>query len=200
MLRFFKIAFLVSVAVYIATLIYYNIPRRLCVVPDGTVRLIQTGDIIMSEGFSLKSDAVRLLSGVGAVHQFSHCGIARVEGDSTYVVHMSTDSSRIVSEEIHRFVVQNTSLGIGVYRLREPFPLPSLCRQLDSLQAIPMPFDPMFHMQSEKSYYCTELVVKVFSHIGCPAFQSLLHEDRVTPSELILTGKLKEVAYVGNDD
>lgn len=152
---------------------------------------VHTGDLLFSEGHSLKSDLVRIAAAKYRSN-YSHVGFLRRTGDRVHVVHMSIDDGCILDETPAEFIRRNRVLNIGVYRIENGTDTVRLCRVLDSLLAIRKPFDYGFDMNEDETYYCTELICKVLKKTGTDIFDGMTYDKILYPPTL-LEGPLSEV-------
>lgn len=152
---------------------------------------VHTGDLLFSEGHSLKSDLVRIAAAKYRSN-YSHVGFLRRTGDRVHVVHMSIDDGCILDETPAEFIRRNRVLNIGVYRIENGTDTVRLCRVLDSLLAIRKPFDYGFDMNEDETYYCTELIYKVLNKTGTDIFDGMTYDKILYPPTL-LEGPLSEV-------
>lgn len=144
---------------------YAVLRKRLYEPPPTLCSTIRTGDLLFSEGRSLKSDLVRIAS-ARYRSEFSHVGFLRPRDGEVRVVHMSIDDGYIVEEPLADFIRRNRVPDIGIRRLRDAPDSGRLCRVLDSLLSMRKPFDYDFSLEDEQAYYCTELIVKALEAAG----------------------------------
>lgn len=145
---------------------------------------VHDGDLIFSEGHSLKSDLVRMAA--RSYHSdYSHVGFLRHRGAELRVVHMSIDDGCLLEESLEEFIRKNRVRSIGIGRLcREPAP-ERLNRTLDSLLLTGKAFDFDFDLQDDGAYYCTELIVKALSAAGAPLRTLATQEGILYPPALL---------------
>lgn len=169
------------------------------IVPTALRQQLRTGDILFSEGHSLKSDLVRLTGRNEAESEVSHTGFIQRRGEALFVTHMSIDDGRMMSEPLNTFIRRNQVSRLYFTRLHTPFDRERLALVLDSLLSLPMPFDNRFRMEDDTEYYCTELIVKTLHLSGCYTFDSLfLHSREVLyPARLMQINALQRISLKG---
>lgn len=152
---------------------------------------VHTGDLLFSEGHSLKSDLVRIAA-VKYRSNYSHVGFLRRTGDRVHVVHISVDDGRILEETLAEFIRRNRILNIGVYRIENGTDTVRLCQFLDSMLNMGKPFDYGFDMDEEETYYCTELICKALKRTGTDVFDAISC-DKILYPPMLLDGPISEI-------
>ncbi len=158
-------------------------------VPEDLSEYLVTGDVIFTEGHSLKSDIVRF--GSGHENEISHVGFVQKREDGLYVTHMSIDDDKIVSELIDTFMLRNEVQGYVIMRM---IPEPCSCRinmVLDSLIMEEIPFDNRYDIMEPSEWYCTELVCRVLDMAGCSLVDDMNDDGILYPSDLMKHEGLK---------
>lgn len=145
------------------------------------IEKVRTGDIIFTEGHSLKSDIVRL--GGGRDTEISHTGFIQTRGDGLYVTHMSIDDDRIMSERIETFMERNVVQSYVIMRMDAD--KGKLGGILDSLVAAEVPFDNSYDIYDPSEYYCTELVCRVLESAGYDVGDVRMVNGVLYPSDLL---------------
>lgn len=148
---------------------------------------IQTGDLILSEGVSIKSRVVKALE-KEAQHssKYSHIGIFVKTKEATNIVHMSIDDGFLISENLEEFITHNKVIHYDIYRIKEHHNRThNLYKILDSLILIKKPFDKAFDMTTEDAFYCTELVYKVFLEAGITNIKEISYNEYLYPNDFI---------------
>lgn len=168
-------------------------------VPATLRQQLRTGDILFSEGHSLKSNLIRLTGRNEAENEVSHTGFIQRRGETLFVTHMSIDDGRMMSEQLDTFIRRNRVGRLYFTRLHTPFNQERLALVLDSLLSLPMPFDNRFRMEDDTEYYCTELIVKTLHLSGCYTFDShFLHSREVLyPARLMQSNALQQISLKG---
>ncbi len=137
--------------------------------------ILMSGDVIFTEGNSLKSDMVRMASGVTAEQNFSHCGFIvaeRAEGTeqrediAIYVVHMSINKGVIVKEPIDSFWSNNKVTSYAICRAEGFEQSRALELALEELLLGQVNFDNSYDASQSEELYCTELICYIFERVG----------------------------------
>lgn len=155
--------------------------------------VLVTGDIIFTEGESLKSSVVKISDGENDT-KFSHCGFILCEGDDVYVVHMSIDKDMIVKEPIDDFLVINSVLDFAVCRVQQEYDSNIISEALGKLLKRGVLFDNSFNNDDESELYCTELICNVYKRYCDIDLFPLECEGRIIyPNNLFNIFKLKQI-------
>ena len=111
-------------------------------VPATLRQQLRTGDILFSEGHSLKSNLARLTGRNEAENEVSHTGFIQRRGETLFVTHMSIDDGRMMSEQLDTFIRRNRVGRLYFTRLHTPFNQERLALVLDSLLSLrqPLPY------------------------------------------------------------
>lgn len=130
---------------------------------DHLSALIKDGDIILRSGNDGISELFKRLNTKN--QQYSHCGVALVEGGKVSVVHIiggaENESGQIRKESLSTFInpVSNSGWAIVRYDL-DSNQIVLLKEKLIQFAAQKINFDTEFDLASDDKMYCTELVFK----------------------------------------
>lgn len=149
----------------------------------------RTGMVFFSVGDSWESAAVRTLTGI--LHLSvndstpSHCGIILINEKGPLLIHASTIAGNIVAETPEEYIEKNGSYCL--FAKSQPLILDTLKLKsdIDSLLAIPAPFDFDFNHFDNKALYCTEMVVLLHELNGCNSFSSLREKNWIYPNDIL---------------
>ena len=124
---------------------------------------LRTGDIILREGKSFVSQAMRTFSQTDK--HFSHAGIIVIKDKQVYVCHVMAAegkrSNKIRLEPVHSFCNKTDNSSFAVYRSDvNPDHIESI---LTAYFQKGISFDTDFDLKSDQQMYCTELVYKVLT-------------------------------------
>lgn len=178
------IVIVIIVIISIITInIIYRTPQKLaelCVLSD-----IETGDLIISNGHSLKSDIVKLLNGNSSNNsEYSHIGIFIKRDNTVNIVHMSVDKGYIATESLEEYIKNNAVVSYDIFKKKTNIPNPDiLYKIIDSLRFINKPFDDTFEMSTEDKYYCTEFVYKSFINAGITDIKKITFDKYLYPKD-----------------
>lgn len=161
------------------------------VIPEELSSNVRTGDLIFSKGHSFKSDIVRM--GGKRKSDISHVGFIQVKEDSVYVVHMSIDDDKIMSEPLETFIVRNKVRGYSLRRLMPNIDIDRLDGVLDSLLRSRIAFDNHYNMVDDTEYYCTELICKTLYKIGLTEMADMEFDKILFPTDLMTHKDLEEI-------
>lgn len=158
---------------------------------------IQTGDLIISAGHSLKSDIVRLFHKDDTCNtEYSHIGIFTRKENSVNIVHMSIDDGHIKKESIDSFITNNIVLKYDIYRISKPITdTKRLYSIIDSLLYINKQFDRLFDINSEDAYYCTEFVYKSFLKAGITDIEGIVYDKYLYPNDFASSDIFTRISY-----
>ncbi len=124
----------------------------------------QSGDLIFRKGNGIFS---QYFANAGSKEKvYSHVGILRKEGDSTFVYHIEADEftgeGNILKEPLNSFLnkVKHYSIrNLNVtYAERD-----AIIHQADSLLKMKVPFDMDFDASTTDKFYCTELAAYILN-------------------------------------
>ena len=130
---------------------------------DSLKKLIHNGDIITRTGNDFTSESLRQMNTRDKT--YSHCGLAFLENDTTFVFHAIggdfNPNQALKKETFETFVNLYENRGFGIYRFnyteKEDKQLTWLCNEL---YRIKLPFDMDFDLKSDDKMYCAEFVGK----------------------------------------
>lgn len=130
---------------------------------DSLKSQIRNGDIITRTGNDFTSENLRLMNVRDKT--YSHCGIAFVENDTTFVYHAIggdfNPNQTLKREMFETFVNPHENRGFGIYRFnqteKENLQLKWLCNEYYRIQ---LPFDMKFDLKTDDKMYCAEFVGK----------------------------------------
>lgn len=128
--------------------------------------LLMSGDIVFTDGNSVKSDAVRMVSGAKDGIDYSHCGIIIIESDNVYVVHMSINQGMIVKELIDNFWITNRVNDYAICRVEGSVSTQKIEEELNKLLHNKVLFDNGYNAMDSEELYCTELVCYVYDKVS----------------------------------
>ena len=127
--------------------------------------ILKSGDIILRRGRGVISD----MMAVASAHdkRFSHAGILQEVDSAWYVVHMiggeGVKQDGLRFDRIQDFISDANASDWAVYRLTESDSVrQALQCEIGRLRGTRPSFDSNFNWDTEDSYYCTELVSKVY--------------------------------------
>lgn len=151
---------------------------------------VQTGDIILSVGYSFKSELVKSLEKASAHStDYSHIGIFLRTEDSLCIVHMSIDDNCIKRENLNQFIVNNKVLEYDVYRMKNiVFSQKKLSVFMDSLLRAGKTFDHTFNIKDDESFYCTEFVYNAFKQAGAARLEEITYNQYLYPNDFVSSG------------
>jgi len=124
---------------------------------------VHNGDIITRTGNDFTSENLRLMNIRDKT--YSHCGIAFVENDTTFVYHAIggdfNPNQTLKKEMFETFVNPHENRGFGIYRFnqtkKENLQLKWLCNEYYNIK---LPFDMKFDLKTDDKMYCAEFVGK----------------------------------------
>lgn len=128
--------------------------------------LLMSGDIVFTDGNSVKSDAVRMASGAKDDLDYSHCGIIIIESDNVYVVHMSINKGMIVKELIDNFWSTNRVNDYAICRVEGFVSTQKIEEELNKLLHNKVLFDNGYNAMDSDELYCTELVCYIYNNVS----------------------------------
>ena len=166
----------------------YRNPSSLALLRD--LSHVQTGDIILSVGYSFKSELVKSLEPASAHStDYSHIGMFLRTEDSLSIVHMSIDDNCIKREELNQFIVNNKVLEYDVFRMKKiMFCQKKLSLFVDSLLYAGKEFDYTFNIKDDKSFYCTEFVYKALIQAGATGLEEITNNQYLYPNDFVSSG------------
>lgn len=141
---------------------------------------LKTGDIILREGKSFISQALRSFSQTDK--HYSHAGIIVIRNDQIYVCHVmaaeGNRSNKIRLEPVSSFCNRTDNSSFAVYRSNvDPSHVDSVMTGY-FLKGIS--FDNDFDLKSDQQMYCTELVYKILTAAnGNEKFINLSHGNGI---------------------
>ncbi len=172
----------VIIASIITLKIKYSSPDKLadpCNLSD-----IETGDLIISKGHSLKSDIVNFLNNNSSNNsEYSHIGIFVRMGNTINIVHMSLDNGYITTESLEEYINNNVVVSYDIFKTKEIENRERLYSIIDSLRVIKKPFDKSFEMDTEDSYYCTEFIYKALLKAGINKIKEISYDKYLYPHD-----------------
>ncbi len=151
---------------------------------------VQTGDIVLSVGYSFKSEFVKSLESASTLStDYSHIGIFLRREDSLFIVHMSIDDNCIKRENLNQFIVNNKVLEYDVFRLEKTmFCQKKLSLFVDSLLNVGKEFDHTFNIKDDESFYCTEFVYKALIQAGATELEEITNNQYLYPNDFVSSG------------
>lgn len=166
----------------------YRNPSSLALPRD--LSYVQTGDIILSVGYSFKSELVKSLEKASADStDYSHIGLFLRTEDSLSIVHMSIDDNCIKKENLSQFIVNNKVLEYDVYRIEKTILHEEKLRVfMDSLLNAGKTFDHTFNIKDDDSFYCTEFVYNAFKQAGAARLEEITYNQYLYPNDFVSSG------------
>ena len=133
--------------------------------------LLQTGDIILRRGRSIRSHFVLMTDRQSS---FSHAGLIQKTGDSLFVIHvLPTETSRkedtiVQIEPLDIFLSPDRTSLAAVYRLRKDSNqyAPKAIEAALSYVEQQIRFDGDFDLKTSDKLYCTELIWCAYLNAG----------------------------------
>ena len=130
---------------------------------DSLKKMVNSGEIITRTGNDFTSENLRLMNIRDKT--YSHCGIAFIENDTTFVYHAIggdfNPNQALKKEMFETFVnpIENRGFGIFSYDQteKEIQQLQSICHELYKIK---LPFDMDFDLKTDNKMYCAEFVGK----------------------------------------
>jgi hypothetical protein len=166
----------------------YRNPSSLALPRD--LSYVQTGDIILSVGYSFKSELVKSLEKASVDStDYSHIGLFLRTEDSLSIVHMSIDDNCIKKENLSQFIVNNKVLKYDVYRIEKTILHEEKLRVfMDSLLNAGKTFDHTFNIKDDDSFYCTEFVYNAFKQAGAARLEEITYNQYLYPNDFVSSG------------
>lgn len=166
----------------------YRNPSSLALPRD--LSYVQTGDIILSVGYSFKSELVKSLEKASVDStDYSHIGLFLRTEDSLSIVHMSIDDNCIKKENLSQFIVNNKVLEYDVYRIEKTILHEEKLRVfMDSLLNAGKTFDHTFNIKDDNSFYCTEFVYNAFKQAGAARLEEIIYNQYLYPNDFVSSG------------
>lgn len=166
----------------------YRNPSSLALPRD--LSYVQTGDIILSVGYSFKSELVKSLEKASVDStDYSHIGLFLRTEDSLSIVHMSIDDNCIKKENLSQFIVNNKVLEYDVYRIEKTILHEEKLRVfMDSLLNVGKTFDHTFNIKDDASFYCTEFVYNAFKQAGAARLEEIIYNQYLYPNDFVSSG------------
>lgn len=166
----------------------YRNPSSLALPRD--LSYVQTGDIILSVGYSFKSELVKSLEKASVDStDYSHIGLFLRTEDSLSIVHMSIDDNCIKKENLSQFIVNNKVLEYDVYRIEKTILHEEKLRVfMDSLLNVGKTFDHTFNIKDDNSFYCTEFVYNAFKQAGAARLEEITYNQYLYPNDFVSSG------------
>lgn len=166
----------------------YRNPSSLALPRD--LSYVQTGDIILSVGYSFKSELVKSLEKASVDStDYSHIGLFLRTEDSLSIVHMSIDDNCIKKENLSQFIVNNKVLEYDVYRIEKTILHEEKLRVfMDSLLNAGKTFDHTFNIKDDDSFYCTEFVYNAFKQAGAARLEEITYNQYLYPNDFVSSG------------
>lgn len=166
----------------------YRNPSSLALPRD--LSYVQTGDIILSVGYSFKSELVKSLEKASVDStDYSHIGLFLRTEDSLSIVHMSIDDNCIKKENLSQFIVNNKVLEYDVYRIEKTILHEEKLRVfMDSLLNVGKTFDHTFNIKDDNSFYCTEFVYNAFKQAGAARLEEIIYNQYLYPNDFVSSG------------
>lgn len=151
---------------------------------------VQTGDIILSVGYSFKSELVKSLEKASVDStDYSHIGLFLRTEDSLSIVHMSIDDNCIKKENLSQFIVNNKVLEYDVYRIEKTILHEEKLRVfMDSLLNAGKTFDHTFNIKDDNSFYCTEFVYNAFKQACAARLEEITYNQYLYPNDFVSSG------------
>jgi len=133
---------------------------------DSLKKLIHDGDIITRTGNDFTSESLRQMNMRDKT--YSHCGIAYIENDTTFVYHAIggdfNPNQALKKETFETFVQPLENRGFGIFRFiqteKENEQLKRICQELHRIN---LPFDMDFDLKTDDKMYCAEFVGKALT-------------------------------------
>lgn len=124
---------------------------------------IKDGDLILRTGTDFSSEQVKLLSLKDKT--YSHGGIAVHDSGDIYIYHVVPDyfhfNDKVRKEKLDSFCNPAQNLGFAHARYNlEPAETKVFIEYLDKQYQQKVPFDMRFHLSTDDSLYCSEMVKK----------------------------------------
>jgi len=140
-----------------------NVSNFLTAKIDSLKECIQNGDIITRTGNDFTSENLRLMNIRDKT--YSHCGIAFIEHDTTFVFHAIggdfNPNQALKKETFKTFVNPLENRGFGIYRFNQTEKEYKLLKWIcDEFYQIKLPFDMDFDLKTNDKMYCAEFVGK----------------------------------------
>lgn len=166
----------------------YRNPSSLALPRD--LSYVQTGDIILSVGYSFKSELVKSLEKASVDStDYSHIGLFLRTEDSLSIVHMSIDDNCIKKENLSQFIVNNKVLEYDVYRIEKTILHEEKLRVfMDSLLNVGKTFDHTFNIKDDNSFYCTEFVYNAFKQACAARLEEITYNQYLYPNDFVSSG------------
>ncbi len=126
-------------------------------------KTVQNGDLILRTGTDFSSEQVKYFSRKDQT--YSHGGIAFREGDDVFVYHVVPDffhiKDKVQKEKLDSFANPAKNLGFGIARYKmDSTEIASFQKYLDRQFQDKIPFDMTFHLTTDDSMYCSEMIKK----------------------------------------
>lgn len=151
---------------------------------------IETGDLILSSGESFKSRIVKVFENKSNNSiDYSHIGVFVRDKDSIYIMHMSVDANCIKKENLKQFILNNEVIAYDIYQMKEANAHKNQLKNIiDSIYSLQKPFDNFFDINSEDTYYCTELIYKSFLQADIKEINKVKYDKYLYPNDIINSG------------
>lgn len=125
--------------------------------------LIQSGDLVLRTGTDFASDEVKMFSKTDKT--YSHAGIAVWSKDSLFIYHVEPDfhfvDDKVRKEAFEKFCdpAKNFGYGIARYTISDT-ERSAFLNFLEDQYHNKIPFDMGFHLATNDSMYCSEMIMK----------------------------------------
>ena len=172
---------LLSITIIVAAFLTYRYTRPPFEVPAELVQTAQTGDLILCEGRSLKSDFVRFI-GTSRKSEWSHIGIARKDASGRlWMIHMSSDEKHFIQQPIEDYVLTSRVQKLGLWRLTPSIDTTALMTRLDAIGREGKEFDGDFDIKDDSRWYCTEMLYRLLPEFGISVSELQLDGEYLYP-------------------
>jgi hypothetical protein len=151
---------------------------------------IRTGDVLLFEGCSFRSELVRLLQLNRS--RFSHVGIASVEHSEIYVIH-AHPTQGCIKERLNTLLEAHHATAVVAYRPAVTTALrANAARMAQTYVDAQVMFDSKFDSLDDTRLYCSELVFRAYHDVGVEL--CVLQDSVVYPDEFIEMSLLHRVS------
>jgi hypothetical protein len=166
-----------------------------------TANHLESGDIVLVRGRSLRTAVVRLFEGND--DSYSHAGLVVLDRGMLFVIHASPDGAterdRVVKEPWSVFVAPERVSAVKVLRLASALErrgsMNAAVEEANRLFRDAVPFDHKFDLSTADRVYCTELVWRAYKLAGVDLRSDPSDDGVIMPSQLDRSPKLKPVNW-----
>ena len=164
--------------------------------------LFQSGDLIFRKGQGILGQA---LFQVDKNAEYSHVGIVKLFNNHPFIIHASTgenfgDDAIVIIESLEKFLKKEFTNAIAIYRLKNIDA--KIGNKVTSIAykyaQEKIPFDKEFNIQTEDSFYCTELVWRAYLSVGIDLVDGQFSYIKMpfAQKEYLLTSGLENSPYI----